>query len=151
MGFLLYLSFFSCIYLQGIVEQSHDVAACIGLHFFAHAHACILIVGLSALTVFQGDNATELNSKLSLTNKELLQYAAKTGESVKVKLNAPFQTVLAQHGVSLQLDCGPLLLETAEAEFGEVDTKLKTSASVRWSKVNINSAGQVSKCQYAKG
>ena len=83
--------------------------------------------------MFHGSNATKLNSELSLSNKELLNYAAKTGESVHVNVTMPFQTVLAQHEVSVQLDCGPLL------ELGE------EGVSVVWSKLTLNNAGEQSK------
>lgn len=48
--------------------------------------------GVAEFMVFRGPDATNLN--LSLDNKELLGYAARTGESVHVEVTMPFQTIL---------------------------------------------------------
>lgn len=63
--------------------------------------------GEAEFSIFYGENATNLN--LNLNNKELLKYAALTGEVKNVAVIQPHQTLIAQHDVNLTLDCGSLL------------------------------------------
>ena len=69
---------------------------------------------LYAFRVLRGEEQPTIE-KLQLTNYfELITAAAKTGESVMVELLGDTQTVIAQHGVNIVFDCGPLIPETGK-------------------------------------
>ena len=81
----------------------------------------------NAFTVLYGGDAEEVNSNLNWRNKELLEYAATTGQSVRVEVVKSSQTILTQHHVAVQLDCADLLRDG--------------NSSVSWSKVNLDQEG----------
>ena len=81
--------------------------------------------------MFEGDAATDINSKLSWNNAELLDYAALTGETVKVKATGSIHTILAQDRVSVQLDCTALLAGA--------------KSNVTWATRGINHEGEIGK------
>ena len=87
--------------------------------------------------MFEGDAATDINSKLSWNNAELLDYAALTGESVKMNATGSVHTILAQDRVSVQLDCAALLMGG--------------KGYVTWAMRGINHEGKISKLKEIPG
>jgi hypothetical protein len=81
--------------------------------------------------VLQGNASAEIRSHLNWNNSELLDYAALTGESRRVAVTESAQTIITQHRVTLQLDCG-FLLENG-------------SGIVTWAKEGIDHNGELSK------
>ena len=89
--------------------------------------------GDAAFTIFHGNDATRMNSRLSLQNSELLQYAAKTGQNKWIEMTGFHQTVITQDGVNITLDCGSLL------------TGVHSGGNISWSRLSLNNKGQIGK------
>ena len=74
--------------------------------------ACALNLGNGQTlqeSVFKVLTAAELRAISLQQNPELLEFAARTGETVRVEITAAQQGAIVQEGVNTILDCGPWL------------------------------------------
>ena len=95
-----------------------------------------LFTGYAEFTIFRGKEALEIDSQLSWSNADLLDSAAKTGQSVTVDLITSIQTVLTQHNVAVQFNCSALL-----ASHGG------KNANASWSKIQLDNEGKIGESQ----
>jgi hypothetical protein len=71
--------------------------------------ACTCFIGGQGFRILRGEDQPDLSDFHFSNYDSLIQVAATFGQSVTVPLTDETQTIIAQHGVNILLDCGPLL------------------------------------------
>ena len=72
-------------------------------------------------------SAEELGNISLRQNPELLKYAARTGETVRIEVTAEEQGGIVQEGVTTTIDCGPWLSPMAQYGGTNITTKIWTT------------------------
>ena len=78
---------------------------------FLLALLCAIDAACGQNSVFRVLSADELRNTSLRQNPELLKFAARTGETVRIEIRAVEQGAVIQEGVTATLDCGPWLTE----------------------------------------
>ena len=70
---------------------------------------CVIDAASGENSVFKVLSGEELRNTSLRQNPELLKFAARTGETVRIAITAAEQGAVIQEGVTAVLDCGPWL------------------------------------------